>query len=302
MKRKLIQHGLSSLTLSLPRKWVVANGLKKGVEVEVDEVKGGIIISLEKSYQKKKIELDVSGANPMIRRMIGAAFKSGYDEIDIFFSSFEELKAIQELVREQFTGFEIVNQSRDRIVVKNLSKDSFEQFDEVLRRFFSIVNNISSESASALERGEVDWLKGTALLKIESDKCADYLRRAINRGADTGFERAAPLYTIIEQLEKVVDRYRDMCLLASTSMKKLNKDISLAAKDMSAFEHDFAHLFYKYSVKDMVAFGKNRISLQEKLEKLEVRCSSLELRLVILLGQILNIIFDLNGPLMAIRN
>ena len=37
MRRKLIQHGLSSLTISLPRKWVKENNLKKGDEIEVED-------------------------------------------------------------------------------------------------------------------------------------------------------------------------------------------------------------------------------------------------------------------------
>ena len=43
MKRKLIQHGMSSLTVSLPRKWVIENSLKKGEEVDVDVSETGSV-------------------------------------------------------------------------------------------------------------------------------------------------------------------------------------------------------------------------------------------------------------------
>ena len=110
MRRKLIQHGRSSLTVSLPKKWVKEKNLKKGEEIEVEESNGTLVISAEKHHKHKKIDIDVSGAQPMIRRIIGATFKSGYDEVDVRFSSYDELKAVQELVREQFTGFEIINE------------------------------------------------------------------------------------------------------------------------------------------------------------------------------------------------
>ena len=35
--RKIVQHGSSSLTVTLPKKWVEKNNLKKGNEIKVDE-------------------------------------------------------------------------------------------------------------------------------------------------------------------------------------------------------------------------------------------------------------------------
>ena len=140
MGRKLIQHGLSSLTLSLPRKWVQKNNLKKGEEVEVKESGSNLVISAQKHPTHKRISIDVTDSRHMIRRIIGATFKSGYDEVDIKFSSFEELKAVQDLIREQFSGFEIINQAKDSIIVKNVSQTNFEEFDNVLRRLFFVLN------------------------------------------------------------------------------------------------------------------------------------------------------------------
>ena len=54
MIRKLIKHGESSLTVSLPRKYVKENNLIKGQEIELTESGKEIIISIKKKKKKKQ--------------------------------------------------------------------------------------------------------------------------------------------------------------------------------------------------------------------------------------------------------
>ena len=294
MRRKLIQHGLSSLTISLPIKWVKKNNLKKSDEIELDELNEKIIISTKKHYKPQKIDVDISNSKPMIKKIIGATFKSGYDEVNIKFGSFEELKTVQDLVREQFSGFEIVNQAKNNILIKNVSQPNFEEFNNMLKRLFFILNQMSSDVSNAIDKNEFGWLKSTTLMKIESDKYADYCRRAINMGFDTE-------YTIIEQLEKVVDRYKDLADYASTNKIKVNNQIRSIIKNISEFQKAFYDLFYKFEFNKMVEFGKNKEILQKELDIRSTKCSKKEIKIITLLDRILNLIFDLNGPLMTLN-
>lgn len=299
MRRKLIQHGLSSLTISLPRKWVKEKNLKKSDEVELCELNGKLIIAANKYYEPQKIEVDISNSQPMIRKIIGATFKSGFHEVNIKFSSFEELKVVQDLMREQFSGFEIINQTKSSILIKNVSQSNFDEFNNVLRRFFFVLSSIAHDTSDAIEKNDFKWLKNITLMKIESDKYADYCRRAINMGFEAEFKRLAPLYTIIEQLEKVVDRYKEICEYISSNKVKVNDQIKLFIKALSEFQESFYNLFYKFELSGMVEFGKNKEILQKKLDKSALEFSKKEIKIITLLDRILNLIFDLNGPLMA---
>jgi len=299
MGRKLIQHGMSSLTVSLPRKWVQKNNLEKGGEVEVQESGAKLIISTQKHHEHKKIEVDISNAKPMIRKIIGATFKSGYDEVNIKFSSFEELKAVQDLMREQFSGFEIISQSKDSIVIKNVSQTNFEEFDNVLRRLFFVLNQTASEISDAVDKDDFSWMKNITLMKIESDKYADYCRRSINMGFEAEFRRVSPLYVIIEQLEKVMDRYKEICDSISKNKIKISSQTKLFLKELRDFQGDFYTLFYKFETGKMREFGRKKEILQKKIDQIAVQCPKKEIKTVILLDRILNLIFDLNGPLMA---
>jgi phosphate uptake regulator len=300
MKRKLIQHGISSLTVSLPRKWVKENNLKKGEEIEVEELDSQIIISTEKHYKKNKIELNVSGLEGMIRRIVGAAFKSGYDEIKINFETHEELKSLKELMRYHFSGFEIIEQTKNYLVIKNVSQSSFEEFDNVLRRFYLIINSMTSETSEAVNKEDFVWLKNISLMKIESDRASDYCRRAINSSFRSNFKRTAPLYTIIEQLEKTTDKYKELDLYLVENKLTLKKDLKDIIQDISKFQELFYHLFYKFDISNMSELLAQKDKLQKKLNSSIKNCNKEEIEVIIILNNIINLIFNLNGPLMAV--
>lgn len=300
MKRKLIQHGASSLTVSLPKKWTNTNNLRKGEEIDVIESGAKIIISAKKHYERRKIELDVSGSEKMIKRIVGAAFKSGYDEIVINFSSFNELKTVQELTREQFSGFEIIDQTKERVVLRNISENNFEEFNAVLRRFFLVLNQISQETMQAIEKNDFKWMKSIALMKIESDKFADYTRRAINMGYELESKRSAPLYTIIEQLEKAVDRYADLCNYLSDEKITSSKDLRLIINALFVFETKIYECFYKFDLKKIAELGKLKTELQIKLNTCFTSANKKEIIAFLLVDKIFNLMFDVNGPLMAV--
>jgi len=160
---------------------------------------------------------------------------------------------------------------------------------------------MTSDLSEAIDKNDFKWLKNTTLMKIESDKYADYCRRAINMGFETEFKRLAPLYTIIEQLEKVVDRYKDLADYTSSNKIKVNDKVKLIIKNLSEFQEFFYNLFYKFKFSKVVEFGKNKETLQKELDRISLECSKKEIKIINLSDRILNLIFDLNGPLMALN-
>jgi uncharacterized metal-binding protein len=145
MHRKLIQHGESSLTISLPNKFVKRNNLKKGQELEVIEREDSLLINCNNNEMPKSIEIDISGKIAVIKNILGACYKSGFDNITILFSNFKEAKEIRMILQSQFEGFEICSQSKNTITIKKISIDDTKEFDNILRRFFRIINEMGYE-------------------------------------------------------------------------------------------------------------------------------------------------------------
>jgi phosphate uptake regulator len=300
MRRKLIKHGDSSLLVSLPAKWVKENNLQKGEEIEVEEGPGKVIISTEKHYQKNVKELDVSNSRQMIKRMVGACYKSGYNEARITFSSAAELNAINTVVREQFNGFEIINQEKNSLRVKNLSEISFDEFPNALRRFFLLFLQVFDDNSRAISSEDFEWLKQNSFLKKDADKFADYCRRAINMGYAPRFGRIAPLYTIIEQLEKTIDRYKEIGDHICERRTKIGKELKEFCNELAEFCRSFYEAFYSFDQKRIIMIGDQKGKLQKKIDKILLGTKGDESIIASKLNQILNTIFDLNGPLMAV--
>ena len=60
MRRKIVQHGPATLTLSLPSGWAKKWGIKKGSELEVEELGKELRIKVDKTpatNEKKEFDL-----------------------------------------------------------------------------------------------------------------------------------------------------------------------------------------------------------------------------------------------------
>jgi hypothetical protein len=141
---------------------------------------------------------------------------------------------------------------------------------------------------------------GVYTLKIESDKFADYCRRAINMSNELGFKRIAPLYTLIEQLEKSADRYAELCSYIPNEKLHCSNELKSLAKEIAGFEMKVYDSFYKFNLNNIAELGRIKEELQKKLDKIYPRCPKEEIKVVSILDRILNLIFDVNGPLMAV--
>lgn len=299
MKRKLIKHGDSSLTISLPRSFVTENNLKKGQEIDVIESENGLFISPQINKGRNSISIDVSNQREVIKKILGATYKSGYDQIKIKFSLFDELKEIKYSIQNQFAGYEIIKQEKDTLLIEKISEDDFQQFDNVLRRFFIIVNEMGSEIQKAIENDNLEWLQSASLIKYESDRLADYCRRAINLKFKSNYKRGGPLYAIIEEIEKISDHYNELCSYISSSNLKLSKKTKEIFNQLVEFQTLFYNLFFKFDLNRMNELKKTKDHLQNEIKFSVKKGIEKEIYVLIILDRILNTIYSLNGPLMS---
>src|SRR3989344_1846924 len=110
MKRKAIQLANQTIVVSLPAKWVRQQGIKKGDEIDLEE-KGNQLIVAFKIIDKKeeRAEIDVSNWNDrLIRLVLSGLNKKGFDEIVVKYDKSSTAKTLEELIKNLFTGFAIV--------------------------------------------------------------------------------------------------------------------------------------------------------------------------------------------------
>ncbi len=294
MKRKVIKLGSNSLLVSLPSAWARKHGITKGAELSVEEKEGGLVLSSASAPTGTTTSLDITNLHPIVKRALGALYKKGYDEFTIHFTDHDELELAHEVIREEFIGFEVVQHGKNHLVVREISQPHPDQFDTVLRRQFLVIKDYAQETHTALSTKDHAWLKRLILRDKDVNKLADFCRRLINKyqNGKTG------LYFIVEQLEKISDRYKDISAYASAKSIVPSKALLQAYKDVNAYLDEFYHCFYQFSLPAVSTFVSKRKALAETLDRLHDQVPQNEQRILFWLEDITEKLFDMNGPLM----
>lgn len=297
MKRKLVKQGGSALTISLPFKWIKRFGLEAGDEIDVEEKDNKLFISTYAEPKGEKKEIDLGEHKLMIKRILGALYKAGYDEFNVQFETSEQFAIIQEVVMEEFIGFEIVDQRRKSLLIKRISNIEHTEFETMLKRMMVIIKLMGEEGLAAARDDDKELLKMIVLRDKEVNKISDYCRRIINKRGLHLDTRPAPLYFITEQLEKIGDIYRDLCKYYLTN--KISKESEQIFNDINGFYKDFYEIFLKFDLSLMDMFCKKKEKMKKNIHsalakgKDPLPSSYFHMFLIC--------VWDMNGPLMAIR-
>lgn len=290
MKRKIISLARSTNVITLPQNWCESNQISKGDEVNLTENQNSIVVYPLKN--KLSAEVDMKNMDPMIKRALGAFYKAGFDELKILYSTREEFKVIEEVIREEFIGFEIISSSASSILAKSVSNADVQDFSSMLRRLMLIITSMLEELI--IHKNNKKELKLIALKDKDINKIADYCRRMINKNSlisiSDSFKRNPPLYYVVEQLEKVGDEVRDLAL-----SKELTK-IDLI-KEIKTFYNSFYDLFYRFDLQKVAHLGSERYRIRDLIDNEISKKATKELTIC---RNILEKTFDMNGALMAI--
>ena len=157
MIRKVIQIADSTQLISLPRKWAQKYGVKKGDELLVEEDGNKVVVSTEREVSSNNIEITLKG-NELIHRCLSALYKAGYDEIKIMYESPQDIETIISTVNSQLLGFEIIEQGKTHVIIKQVTSISHSEFDTMLRRTFTFLIATSEECLTAIEKNDISLM------------------------------------------------------------------------------------------------------------------------------------------------
>jgi phosphate uptake regulator len=300
MIRKVIQLAGKTLVVSMPSKWARSAGIEKGSEVRVEEKGDSLLISSSEAKKQLYTEIDLSGTLPMTKRVLGAVFKLGYEEVLVKFSAPEELALAQEGIREEFIGFEVVKRTKNSIEIKSVTRLDEGEFDTIFRRMFLALMGMAEESLQAIVKEDTLWLSTIALTDKDINKYADFCRRLLNQKGLNVSSRPLAVYYLVEQLERIGDSYRDICAEA-ISGKKLSKDgekLYAAATEFFRIVYEF---YYDFSLGNVAEIGKKRKSLKNRVLELMPAAGNGGFQILMLLDKLIDDIYDMNGAIMAAR-
>ncbi|MFP4112013.1 MAG: AbrB/MazE/SpoVT family DNA-binding domain-containing protein [Candidatus Woesearchaeota archaeon] len=297
MRRKIIQISVNTNVVSLPSEWCKNHGLKKGDEIELREEGPELVITTEKAIEEPIYHVDISGKPGMIKRILGAIYKIGYDHVKISYNTYEEKATCEEVIEQEFIGFEIVDFDSEKkiIIAKKIAEENIDGFDNVLKRLFFLIKYIGNEAVSAFkDKNAFSQRIGSLIAKDnEVNKLSDFTRRMINKKGFSRLRRLPPLYFIAEQLEKIGDEYRDLLKYANSLSEENISDLS----SVNSFFNMMYDLFYSFDLEKAENICNKRKDLSsvflEKIKKSEDPAFYMHLR------NIVEKTYDLNGAVLA---
>ncbi len=295
MIRKLVQHGPTTLITSLPSKWVKKYNLKKGDEIEMVEEGNKLILSASKQEELNSTTIDLHKTK-FLKRFITIIYNLGYDELVVTYSDSTVIKEIKSAL-DNLLGFEIVDQAKNSVTIRAISKAS-EDVAVVLRRTFHITLAMARDSLGPIKKQVYKELSDIAQLEEMQNKFCNFLHRMINKRGYKDDLLSSYIQFIIGQLEQIADEYRDLLLHIAKKQLKLSEELYEMLQKTADYFDALVRQFYKMDLADQPKLKDQRNGLFDELDTLLAQLNHSELTIAINLGAILRLLKHIETTMM----
>ena len=195
-------------------------------------------------------------------------------------------------------GFEVIEQTGSGCIIKSISTNESQEFNNVLRRIFLVSRAMAKGTLETLQSGEVNKIEDTLVLEQTNNRLTNFCHRIINKSIDSNTKTTFN-YNIIGLLESICDDYKYMLLyMKKKGSLKLNNELFKTFEDVNALFDQYYKLFYKYTDIDMDQFRidhkKISVDVMNNIHKKYAQNED-ELIIAIYLHNVLQRIYDAIG-------
>jgi phosphate uptake regulator len=304
MKRKVIKQGNNTLTITLPKKWTSSIGLKDGDELDIIE-KGkelSVLFGGDKEGSRAKIDLRGLKSLRAMRWALSSIHKIGFDEIEVIYDDPKVLRMIQEEVKSIYIGFAIVEQHSKDLVMRSISKDSYSEFEQILRRAFLVTLSLADSILEKMKNKDFENIKDLVSLEKTNNQFTNFCERILIKNGYDIPEKTTFKYVIVWNLEKVCDYYRDLCnYIDSQKIKSLPKNLVELYKEVNYFFRRFYELIYKFDLQSFDKLCEDETMLLLDLERYKPK-NDYEYKLIFIFERIVQTTMDFSGSLVSLNN
>ena len=293
MKRKVIQIANSTQLVSLPRKWAIENNILKGDELNLEIQDSSLTISkTAKNNPSRTISIDCKGFGRNIKRVIGALYSAGYDEIIVHYSGYSDLQPVQTIMREGCIGFELIEQKPNYVVLKKVSETMDEEFEPVVKRMIMYLITMSKEALAALKNPQKDRLQYVIEMDLGINKFIDFCRRVLSNGSN----RANwALFPALHTIEQTGDEYKNLCRMISRGKEKPTQRMIDLLSEINMFVELSYELMFKFSIPVLQKAYTRKKELQSTIDNIRSDASADDLRTLHYLSNIVEIIDSIDS-------
>ena len=261
-----MQHGISSLTVSLPKKWINEFNLKKGDEIELETDADKVTISVKKAPTIMKKRIDVSATPLTLPRRLNALYRGGYDEIEILFDDPRMIDEIHKTIEKEMIGFEIIKQGKNYCIIKDLSGLDYKDFDITLKRSFFLTLDVSKECVNAVQNQDVTALKSIVFRDKSINKFTNFCERSLVKYGYKNFDKTCFYFDMSKKIENIADEYQYISRYCLDNKIKVTPSSIKIFKTTNECLEQFFELFYKFDSTKFETLVKDVIATKEKVK------------------------------------
>src|SRR3989344_999578 len=274
MLRKVSKIGPSTLMISLPSRWVKKLGIKKGQELDILEEGDSLKVRSRINDSNDTVSIEVSN-EMLLTRYLNSLYTSGCDEIKISLGGGLDVSRIEPLI-EQLLGYEIVEQAGSKITIKDVARSLNKEFDSVLRRMFLINSSMGEEALLGIRSSERSRLERTIQMERTNNRFANFCMRLLNKYGYHEQNRLHTMISLVNELEKVADGYRDLCAHA-VKVKETPKAFVDILSEVNKTFIEIQEVFYKFDPERAEILTKKRRALYQSLSDMASKKNAPEL-------------------------
>jgi len=275
MEKRLTAQGpkdRKSYTVTLPLTWIKQQGLDKTKTVELEIVGNKVIINATNEDQETKF-IDADKAENALMKILQAAYRLGVNEIKIKYSKPELRKYISKVIDTKLIGYEIVEQTKNLLRIKDITKESTEEFKTVLRRIFLLLIELT-KSPEEVEESDKNLKKLT-----------NYCQRLLIKKGHLEYKKVPFYYSLLNQIEKLSDEYTWLHQTKFTDKKTLNK--------LNTYVEKTYELYYKFNLENFNRYQEDTYLIKNKLKNQKnIHLHNIARQLNSIMGTILIINFE----------
>lgn len=265
MKRRVVLHGPSTLTVSLPASWTKKFNIRKGDELEMCEIGNELRVSAVKSFDGARKNIFVGNLKRVAKSSLTASYRLGYDEIFFNFDNPESSIFLQELAFKELIGLEVVKQGSKFLQLRDITGHEKNEFDIVFRRIWLLLIDLSRESLLALKKKNIAIFKSVRALDLTINKFSNYCLRILMKRGHESFNKTPLYYHFVKGLEIIADHYKDLCIYYSNNIKKIDTQFIKYLEDINDNLEEFWKVFNKFDEKNLEVLFSRTKKINEKI-------------------------------------
>lgn len=247
--RKIVQHGSSSLTITLPIKWIKKNHLHKGEEIQIVEEGPYLIVGGKgrKDILSKTVKISDKISRSAIMHYTAALYRAGYDKIKFFYNNAEIYDAIEKVVGADLNGLDITENKKNFCILESISTVDQSQFNNILKKLFFSLSEFSKDSFEAIKNKNINEIEIARTKENIINRNANFCERILTKVGYENIDQIPFLFYIIKELENIGDEYDNICKYY-LKQKKIDKKTLRLFKEVNDVFTDFKKLFLKQEI------------------------------------------------------